>query len=166
MKSGQITSDAQKIEVAKSICEQYAKNEHTIESCCNHFGISDRTFYNWIHKNKEIKKMYEYAKKYANNIDRSELLAKAKSSLHKLVEGYTITEKKIIQRADSVEVVEAKEKHIPINSTAVFFTLVNLSDGEYKHKQDIKHKGGIDFPLKIVTKVARKKNPPGFADGI
>ena len=132
---------AQKLEVGKNICDQYAKGEHTIVSICDMYGVSYDTFRNWV-KEGNAGYMPEVAKLYKKSLEDSEvnfkLLMKNEarhSLLRKIRYDEYVEEHKEGRRSKPDEagktkmeihsIRTVKKLYVP-DTTALIFTLKNL----------------------------------------
>ena len=78
----------EKVEISRKVCEAYANDVVTIDSCAENQGISIRTFSNWCEEITEISEMYKAAQISQTDKYKRNLKAKCLSSLEKLVNGF------------------------------------------------------------------------------
>lgn len=77
------TADKKK-ETVIAICEEYAKDEATIESICESVGkIHQSTFYRWLQDCEEWNDLYKEAQEKARQTAKKRLCAKARSMIEK-----------------------------------------------------------------------------------
>lgn len=127
-----------KVEIAKKICEVYAKGDYTIASCVETQGISDRTFRNWVTDVSEIADMYKDACREADKKQRGDLRQIAFGSLRRLITGFEVEEvhtehmpifdeqgNEIGTKAKNIKTIK---KHFAPHVTAVIFALKHLDE--------------------------------------
>jgi transposase-like protein len=130
-------------EIVAKICQLIESDSYTISEICEHVGINEATFYRW----KEKKSDFCEAIKKAGNRFNEAMIVDAKRSLRKLVKGYTYSEektvtipgKKKVEPGEPQELIKQTtitEKHVPPNTVAIIFTLVNRDPDNWKNRQD------------------------------
>ena len=141
-------------ELTERICSLIRADSYTIAEICQQVGIAERTFYEWKSENAEfadaIKKAQEDLKAF--------LAVEAKKSLLKLVQGFTVEEKRTVsvdtgkKNDEDKPIVKIKEhttvtKYVAPNPTAIIFTLTNCDTENWKNRQsaEITGKGGKDL---------------------
>ena len=168
---GRNLKDEEKIEIAKYICEVYAKDQFTLVSCLEQFNIkSDATWLRWTNGIEEIKELYNTAKAKKEKVYFSRLRELARTALEKRVTGeivvlqsvkkrkLTIKEKENYERANGItinmedaEIVEetTKQVYIQPSDNAVIFALTNKDGKNFKKTPDGSEIGDekIDIPL-------------------
>ena len=148
----------EKIEVSQKICDLYAANNFTLESCCKEYNITDRTFRIWCDEISEISDAYKKAKtKNAINY-KTQLREKAKTSMQKLIEGWeykkTTKEKKVVGAVEHVRITETTEVVLP-NPTMIIFAMTNTNnenDDSFVHRQTLsggQDESGNDKPIEV-----------------
>lgn len=125
-------SPAERLAVASAICDLYATDQNTIESCCEFNGISYRTFHEWVSEVEEVEELYKKAKAEAVDAKRGRLKQKALTALERHLE---VTESEEI--INDGKTITTKVKKVLPNITAVIFTLKNTDPDNWKEKQDI-----------------------------
>lgn len=142
----------EKVKVAGAICERYATDKYTIDSCCKKHGITHRTFRNWCVDVSEVSDLYLKAQQDAANIKKERLKEKALQGLEKLISGYKVTEEtreqlvnqlgriSLDDEGQPIEKVKKVMKHVGPNPTAIIFTLTNRDPEEWKNSQNINSK--------------------------
>lgn len=139
---------SKKLRLAQLICEKYATNKYTIESCCDSEGVPYRTFNSWTTKGKkgyvaEVEEFYKNALDKKSETNRGELKEIALSSFRRLISGEEYEEKSTIIRVDpsgeggQIREVKKTIKKIMPNPASVIFALKNLDPEHFKDKQDI-----------------------------
>jgi len=140
--------------IVKRICDLIESDSYTILEICKIVGISEAIFHKWKLEKVEF---LEAIKKAQDNWDDS-IVADAKKSLKKLVNGYSVEETKVIF-ADSGKLDEngnqkpkIKEqvkitKHIQPSLGAAIFVLTNKAEDEWKNRQNTEVSGNVFFEL-------------------
>lgn len=122
------------------IAEKYADNNYTIESVCNSFGVSVRTFYTWLDKYADIAEIYKKAKAHKKEFYPELLRQTALISLKKQIEGYTL-EDEVLEITESDGVGNNKRKKVykkiikrkvQPSLGAVIFALTNIDKANWK----------------------------------
>lgn len=130
--------------IVNRICDLIKKDSYTVAEICSMSGISESTYYEW----KANKPEFSEAIKKAEDEFYSFMIVEAKKSLVKLVQGYTIQEKKTVtvdsgkkDEETGKPIVKVKEhtvtdKHYQPNPTAIIFTLTNRDSDNWKNRMD------------------------------
>jgi len=129
-------------EVLSKICSLIKDDSFTIAEICVNVGISERSFYGWKTKFAE----FADAIKGAQDDFNSYLVAEAKKSLVKKIQGYTVQEVKCVtvdtRKLDDEgnPIYKQKEKtvidkHFQPDTAAVIFTLCNRDPDNWKNRQ-------------------------------
>jgi hypothetical protein len=127
----------------KRICDLIAKDSYTIREICTQAGISVDTFYEWQKTKSEFSESIKKAKCEFDDF----IVSEAKKSLVKLIQGYTIQEKKTVavdtdkKDDDGNPVMKVKEhsvtdKHYQPVTAAVIFALTNRDSENWKNRQN------------------------------
>jgi hypothetical protein len=130
------------------ICSLIRSDSYTIREICSQTGISVETFYEWQKTKPEFSEHIKKAKCEFDNFIASE----AKRSLVKLIQGYTVQEKKTVtvdtgkKDDDGKPIVRIKEhsvtdKHYQPVAAAVIFALTNRDPENWKNRQTSEHTG-------------------------
>lgn len=139
-------------EIKPKILDLIRKDSYSVTELCRVCGINRTTYYDWIANDPKFAADVKAAKdEFLNSI-----LADAKVSLRKLVQGYTAEETTIVtipsDRIDingnpipQIKEQKVVKKHIQPNTGAVIFALTNLESESWKNRQD--------FIGKVETKV-------------
>ena len=155
-------SKANKIKLAKIICEVYSKDEYTIATVLNYFSIKHtRTWLDWANEHPEIRQMYEDAKDEKNKRYKLKVTERAKTGLERKLEGYTVNLKTIKRRVAKpdekkagpdiilVEETIVTERYIPPSDKLIEFVLTNHEAGEYQKNPIPEEKPDekVDIPI-------------------
>lgn len=155
MQKGRKTAQADKVEIAKLICEAYASNTATIESCCKANGISWATFWHWCNdktpdKVNEINELYKEAQALKDRAYKSNLKQLARTALEKRVIGYDLDVEEVTEEALKVDgqttdakVIRTKKttRHIPADVRAIIYALDNTDSVNFKSSGE----ANVDF---------------------
>lgn len=140
--------------IAERILAMIRSDTYTITELCNNVGISRQTFYNWQNDNSEFAQAVEDAS--------SELLDKmkveAKKSLLKKIQGYEVTETKVVtipskqkdEKGNPKPIIKEQtttKKHIQADTAAIIFTLTNRDPEHWRNRQttEVTGKDGKDL---------------------
>ena len=139
-------SDDEKIEIAKRVCDLYASQTATLESCCEACGVSDRMFLYWRQQFSEVAELYKKARLSADEIFFERLAPKTMTALEKLINGTEYTQKKTEEGigangAISKEVLT--EMIVLPNATAVIFTAKGIWPEKFAERKQVEHSGEI-----------------------
>lgn len=155
----------EKIQVSQKICDLYAANNFTLESCCKECGITEQTFHNWKNEILEILDAYKKAKTKNNTNYKTQLREKAKTSMQKLIEGWeykkTTKEKKVVGAVEHVRITETTEIVLP-NPTMIIFAMTNTNnenESSFVHRQTLsggQDESGNDKPIQIVLNLGKE----------
>jgi len=129
--------------IVERICKLISMDSYTIAEICEIVGIADRTYYDWQSKNAEFAASIEKAQDKFNE----KLIAEAKKSLIRMVQGYTVQEKKTVtvdtgkKDENQKPIVRVKEhtvtdKHYQPNSTLIIFTLTNRDPKKWPNNRN------------------------------
>ncbi len=140
--------------VAERILAMIRADTYTITEVCNNVGISRQTFYRWQTDNPEFAQAVEDA----NNELLDKMNVEAKKSLMKKIQGYEVTETKVVtvpgkgkdERGNPKPVIKEQtttKKHIQPDTAAIIFTLTNCDPDNWKnrHSSEITGKNGKDL---------------------
>ena len=105
---------------------------YTIAEVCHHVGISISTFYQWQEEHEEFRQAIEEA----NEARMQFFVQEAKKSLLKKIQGYEVTETKVVtvpgkkknekdNPKPTIKEQTTTKKHIAPDTAAVIFTLTN-----------------------------------------
>ena len=142
--------------IVERICELVAKDTYSVPELCRAVGIDEATFYRWKNDKREF----------------FEALEKAKRSLLKKIQGYTVQEKHIVTVGSGKFDVNGKEiprikeqktvdKHFQPDTAAIIFTLTNAEPERWRNRQnaEVTGKDGKDLipPARTLTKEEAKE---------
>lgn len=141
-------------ELTEKICSLIRADSYTIAEICEIVGIAESTFYKW----KDSVMEFSEAIKKAQEESKGFFATEAKKSLLKLVQGYTIEEKRTVtvdsgkKSEDGKPIVKVKEhttvsKYVAPNPTAIIFTLTNCDPMNWKNRQSAEFTGKDGKPL-------------------
>lgn len=147
--------------IVKHICELISTDSYTIAEVCKAVKISESTYYEWLSSKSEFS---ESIKKAQDNFDAM-LVSEAKKSLVKMIQGYTVQEKRTAtvdtgkKDENNKPIVKVKEhvvteKHYQPNPTLIIFTLANRDPDNWKNRQE----------NKITAEVGIKSNLENLSD--
>ena len=129
--------------IVKRICDLIESDSYTIAEICKIVEITEDTYHRW---KKEKPEFSECIKKAQDKWDDS-IVADAKRSLKKLINGYSIEETKVIYTdsgkpdKDGKQIPKIKEqvkitKHFQPSLGAAIFALTNKASDEWKNRQN------------------------------
>lgn len=155
-------------EIKPKILELLRKDSYNVTELCRICNIDRSTYYDWLQDPKFKEDVNAARQEFLDNI-----LADAKISLRKLVQGYVADETTIVtvpsDRVDingnpipQIKEQKVVKKPIPPNTGAVIFALTNLESESWKNRQSFEGKmetkvGGLnvkDLPDDILKRVA------------
>jgi transposase-like protein len=115
------------------IAELAMRNGYTIEQLAEKIGVCEKTLYNWQEKHPELLQ--------AIKSGRSEPVGRLENALYRSAEGYDVIEEteffNIDEKGEKVlSSVKRQTKHVPSNSTALIFSLCNMTS-KWKRKQEV-----------------------------
>lgn len=140
--------------IAERILAMIRSDTYTITELCKNAGISRQTFYNWQNDNPEFAQAVEDAKD--EFLDT--MVVEAKKSLRKKVQGYDVTETKVVTvpgkdkdaKGNPKPVIKEQtttKKHIQPDTAAIIFTLTNGDPDHWRNRNstELMGKGGKDL---------------------
>lgn len=140
--------------IAERILTMIRSDTYTITELCKNAGISRQTFYNWQNDNPEFAQAVEDAQ----NEFLDTMVVEAKKSLRKKVQGYDVTETKVVtvpgkgkdERGNPKPVIKEQtttKKHIQPDTAAIIFTLTNGDPDHWRNRQstEVTGKNGKDL---------------------
>jgi len=145
----------ERIRKAKKICKLYETNEFTIESCCQKRKVPYDTFYLWINKYKEIKKLYKKTQNIKRKGNNTKLIRLARTALEKKLSFMEYEEVTTISRsADGItQIAETKiiSKIVIPTATDIALALNNL-DEDFSQNEDLSSEKleATDFEYEII----------------
>lgn len=123
---------------------------YTIAEVCRIVGISHTTFHQWIGEYEDFAKAVEEAKEERMQF----FVQEAKKSLLKKIQGYEVTETKVVTvptKGDpskpTIKEQTTQKKHIQPDTAAVIFTLTNGDPTRWRNRQttEVTGKDGKDL---------------------
>lgn len=152
--------------IVENICSLIKKDSYTISEICSLSGISKETYYTWI----ETKPDFSDAVKKAKGEYDEFIIVEARKSLVKMIQGYTVQEKKTVT-VDSGKknyetgkpIVKVKEhtvidKHIQPNVAATIFALSNRDPENWKNRQIVDSNITTDAAVVILPSNGRDES--------
>ncbi|MDR0682028.1 MAG: hypothetical protein LBG15_09315 [Dysgonamonadaceae bacterium] len=162
-----MTGKKRNIKKARAICDLYATDKHTIESCCESEGVPYATFYCWVTPCRkgyvqDIQELYKKAcEERQENRKRSieerklSIGEKALVALEKKIEGWTWQE----TTQENGKATKIVDKFQVPDTASIIFSLTNAFEDDFKNRQntDITTKGKpiVD---KIEIEIVKQKN--------
>lgn len=127
---------------------------YTIAEICRQVGITTKTYYEWVNEHEEFALAVEEAR---DELMQS-LVIEAKKSLRKKIQGYDVTETKVVTVPSNQKTQDGKEKprikeqtttkkHIQPDTAAIIFTLTNGDPDHWRNRQstEVTGKDGKDL---------------------
>lgn len=147
--------------IVRKIASLIKADSYTIAEICQRVGISESTYYEWQKTKPEFSENIKNAEEARMQV----FVAEAKKSLLKMIQGYTVYEKKTITVDSGKKDTEGKtmpkikeqsilEKHFQPNVAAVIFALTNGDPDNWKNRQnsEVTGKGGKDLiPPRVLS---------------
>lgn len=140
--------------IAERILEMIRADTYTITEMCNNVGISRQTFYNWQNDNLEFAQAIEDA----SNELLDKMNVEAKKSLMKKIQGYDVTETKVVtipskqkdEKGNPKPIIKEQttiKKHIQPDTAAIIFALTNRDPEHWRNRQttELTGKDGKDL---------------------
>lgn len=129
---------------ADQIVELFRADTYTVFEICRIVKISKSTLYRWMSEYPDFAQAIEDAKEERAQI----LVVAAKKSLRRKIEGYDVTETRVVtvphkekdKDGKTIEKPRIKEqittkKHIQPDTAAIIFTLTNGDPGHWRNRQ-------------------------------
>lgn len=144
-----MTAKKRNIEKARKICDLYATDKYTIESCCESEGVPYATFYGWITSTRtgfiqEIQELYKKAdeeksfnRKKSLEERKKTIGEKALIALEKKIEGWTWDEvTKEGKDKKNGKMVKVVSKFQVPDTASIIFATTNAFPEEFKNKHN------------------------------
>lgn len=137
-------------EVVERIVELVKSDTYTIAEICLQVGISQATFHRWKEEHEEFGLAIEEAMDARTQF----FVQEAKKSLLKKIQGYEVTETKVVTiptKGDpskpTIKEQTTMKKHIQPDTAAVIFTLTNGDPTRWRNRQttEVTGKDGKDL---------------------
>lgn len=152
--------------IVENICSLIKKDSYTIAEICSLSGIHKDTYYDWLEKKPD----FSYAVKKAKQEFDEFIIFEARKSLVKMIQGYTVQEKKTVtvdsgKKNDETgkPIVKVKEhtvidKHIQPNIAATIFALSNRDPENWKNRQIVDSNITTDAAVVIIPSNGRDES--------
>lgn len=136
--------------VVERIVELVKSDTYTIAEICQQVGISPATFHRWQEEHEEFHQAIEEA----NDARMQYFVQEAKKSLLKKIQGYEVTETKVVtiptkgdRSKPTIKEQTMIKKHIQPDTAAVIFTLTNGDPTRWRNRQttEVTGKDGKDL---------------------
>lgn len=141
---GRNLSDAAKIKIAKWVCEVYQTDKFTFDDTLAYFGIqSHTTFHKWRKEIDQINDLFQNATSIKEQTYFTSLKQRARNSLERIVEGYTVMTKEVkrtpiknakgktVKGMSFIEEEKVKEVYVRPSPTAIMYVLNNQDGGNF-----------------------------------
>lgn len=139
---------------------------YTIAEVCRHVGISKSIFHKWVEDYPEFAKAIEDAKEERMQT----FVMEAKKSLLRKIQGYEVTETKVVtvpgkqkdEKGNPKPIIKEQtttKKHIQADTAAIIFTLTNGDPEHWRNRQttEVTGKDGKDlFASKTDEELAKE----------
>lgn len=141
-------------QIVEKIYDLISSDSYSIVEVCEIVGINKDTYYTWLKTKPDFSDTIKKAEEERHAFMRVE----AEKSLKKKIQGYTVEETKIVyvdsktgktdEKGNEITKPKIKEqtvvkKHIPPDTTAIIFTLVNRDPDNWKNRQENKISGDV-----------------------
>lgn len=157
----------EKIKIAEMVCRMYASDLYTLGDCLQHCGVrSDSTWRKWLEEIEEIEILYKDAIEAKDTTYRDSLKRRARSTLEKYIEGFTVqtTERAglIDTKTGVITTTAVKEKEIYIRPSmrAVEFVLTNVDGRNFTRNPEPYKAGNENIPTDIKVEIVGGELPP------
>ena len=127
---------------------------YTIAEICRQVGITPKTYHQWVNDYPDFADAIEQAK----DERMQAMVIEAKKSLMKKIQGYDVTETKVVtvpgtkkdEKGNPKPIIKEQtttKKHIQADTAAIIFTLTNGDPEHWKNKQstEVTGKDGKDL---------------------
>jgi hypothetical protein len=139
-------------DIVKQIVDLIQSDEYTIMEICTITGISTQTYYRW----KKEKSYFCDTIKKAEQVRDETFAVEAKKSLLKKIRGYEIEETKEVYNGNVLKEKTVTTKHVPPDTTAIIFTLVNRDSQNWVNNRSKPTNGWDNEPDNEETAVVMK----------
>jgi hypothetical protein len=144
----------ERIEISKQICQLYATDQFTIESCCKKYGVSYDAFYTWISDSQpeysqECKDLYKKAQQTKRKANNKTLVKLARTALQKKLDMIEYDEVHTTEDLKGTTVKTITKKIIP-NAADIALALNNLDSDFDRDKDPIEDETELFEKLKEV----------------
>lgn len=127
---------------------------YTIAEICRQVGISTQTYHEWVNTREDFALAVEEAREEL----MQSMVIEAKKSLRKKIQGYDVTETKVVTVPSNQKTQDGKEKprikeqtttkkHIQPDTAAIIFMLTNSDPEHWRNRQstEVTGKDGQDL---------------------
>lgn len=127
---------------------------YTIAEICRQVGISTKTFHEWVNEHED----FALAVEEARDELMQTMVIEAKKSLRKKIQGYDVTETKVVtipskekdkdgKKKPRIKEQTTVKKHIQPDTAAIIFTLTNGDPDHWRNRQstEVTGKDGQDL---------------------
>lgn len=140
--------------MVNQIVELIKSDTYTTAEICQMVGITPKTYCQWINKKEKFKEAVEAAK----DERMQKFVVEAKKSLLKKIQGYEVTETKVVTipgkkkdaRGNPLPIIKEQtntKKHVQPDTAAIIFTLTNGEPEQWRNRQytEVTGKDGKDL---------------------
>ena len=140
--------------IVNKIADLIRSDTYTIAEICRQVGITPKTYHKWINTHEEFALVIEEAKEERMQF----FVQEAKKSLLKKIQGYEVTETKVVtvpgKKKDekdnpkpTIKEQTTQKKHVAPDTAAIIFTLTNGDPKRWKNRQntEVTGKDGKDL---------------------
>ncbi len=136
--------------VVERIVGLLKSDSYTIAEICQQVGISPATYHRWQDEHEDFRQMIDEA----HDSRMQFFVLEAKKSLLKKIQGYEVTETKVVTvptKGDpskpTIKEQTTQKKHVAPDTAAVIFTLTNGDPSRWRNRQttEVTGKDGKDL---------------------
>ena len=136
--------------VVERIVGLLKSDNYTIAEVCQQVGISPATYHRWQDEHEDFRQMIDEA----HDARMQFFVLEAKKSLLKKIQGYEVTETKVVTvptKGDpskpTIKEQTTQKKHVAPDTAAVIFTLTNGAPSRWRNRQttEVTGKDGKDL---------------------
>lgn len=136
--------------VVERIVGLLKSDNYTIAEVCQQVGISPATYHRWQDEHEDFRQMIDEA----HDARMQFFVLEAKKSLLKKIQGYEVTETKVVTvptKGDpskpTIKEQTTQKKHVAPDTAAVIFTLTNGDPSRWRNRQttEVTGKDGKDL---------------------
>nr|DAO06526.1 MAG TPA: terminase small subunit [Caudoviricetes sp.] len=136
--------------VVERIIGLLKSDSYTIAEICQQVGISPATYHRWQDEHEDFRQMIDEA----HDARMQFFVLEAKKSLLKKIQGYEVTETKVVTvptKGDpskpTIKEQTTQKKHVAPDTAAVIFTLTNGDPSRWRNRQttEVTGKDGKDL---------------------
>lgn len=136
--------------MVEKIVEFVKSDTYTIAEICRQVGITPKTYHQWVNDYPDFADAIEMARQERMQF----FVQEAKKSLLKKIQGYEVTETKVVtvptkgdQSKPTIKEQTTQKKHIQADTAAIIFTLTNGDPDHWRNRQstEVTGKDGKDL---------------------